>query len=156
MGRLLRVAAVCRNAIRKKLAVRTTIAASLVALGAILPLLPLMTAKTISFEVARSVCSENVWATSVEISSGMDDEAAAEFLEFHKSNAANYANSWFPFGFKTASAWFSLACFLLWMFFTPHTSSSETRLDLQRALLSSHTPLSLYPPPPIHRNVKET
>jgi hypothetical protein len=31
------------------------------------------------------------------------------------------------------SSWFSLACFLLWMFFTPHTSSSETRLDIQRA-----------------------
>jgi hypothetical protein len=127
MGRLLRVAAACRHAIRKKPAVRMTVAVSLVALGACLPFLSLMATSTSSFEEALSTCDENGWATATKHS-----DATAESLEFYKSNAAN-AGSWFGHCFKTVSSWFSLACFLLWVFFTPHTSSSETRLDIQRA-----------------------
>ena len=126
MGRLLRVAAACRRAIRKKPAVRITVAVSLVALGACLPFLSLMATRTSSFEEALSTCEENGRATATKY------RDATASLEFHKSNAAN-SGSWFTLVFKTVSSWFSLACFLLWMFFTPHTSSSETRLDIQRA-----------------------
>jgi hypothetical protein len=147
MGRLLRIAAVCRRAIRKKPAVRNTFAVSLVALGACLPFLALMATKTSSFEEGLSVCGANVWATHVEIGSGMDDEAeAAEHLELQKSNASNSGNC-LPHVFNAASAWFSLACFLLWMFVTPHTSPPETHLSLHPTP-PPPPPLLLLPAPP--------
>ena len=134
MGRPLRAAASCRRAIRKEPAVRNIFAVSLVALGACLPFLRLMTTKASSFEEADPVCRERLLVIVTEVSNGMDDEGeAAEYLEFTKSSAATTSGHLTNTSFNNVSAWFSLACFLTWMFVTPHTSSSETRLDLQRA-----------------------
>jgi hypothetical protein len=127
-----------------------TVAISLVALGVCLPFLPLMAARTSSFEEARSVCWKNLWATVLaKVGDAMDDEVEiAEELEFWKSNAANGAN-WFAYGFRTASSWFSLACFLVWVLSTPKTPLSVSGLALKRGLFSPP------PPPPSNEMLKE-
>jgi hypothetical protein len=83
----------------------------------------------------------------------MDDAKGEDFLEFQYSKATGPLNP--SHSFNATAAIFSVGFFLLWVFSTPHNSSSEMGLDLKRklrlSLLSLSLTLSLPPPPPSHR-----
>jgi hypothetical protein len=100
---------------------------SLAALLVYLAILPLLLTKTRSLGEADSACLE-----------------AAEYLDEIKSSSSTHLSP--SHEFNIASAVFSLFCFLMWVFATPHTSSSESRLDLRRMTFSSSS--SSPPPPP--------
>jgi hypothetical protein len=139
---VLRAEAACRRAVRKRPSVRMSLAVFLPALLVCLALLPLLLTQTSSLPEAHSACWELAWENWLEAAKDMDEKEAEEYLEGYTSNIAVYLNP--SHGFNIASAAFSLFCFLLWMFITPHTSSSEARLDLQRKP----------PPPPTKCKIK--
>jgi hypothetical protein len=109
---------------------------------------------TNSFRDAKGACRDNFISRMFEhgdpgtsIEEFVDLKEAEERFEY---KAASHLETHI---FNTAPTFFSLACFLLWVFATPHHDSSETILDQKRnpflpppscsALVEIHDP----PPP---------
>ena len=82
-----------------------------------------------SFREADLICWERLWKAALERAEGMEPAEREEYLEIITSSASTKLSP--QHELNMAALIVSTACFLLWVFSTPHSTPLEASLDLK-------------------------